>query len=172
MDGDSMMKVLETLGKLFSEHTPETLMALFGAATSLLLFYLIWYLLRQLLGQLNRNVGQEVEQDQASSELVETLIGELLAEAEHLRRNLQGVLEITLKRGEENAQSLTTLIGKSEAMPMEILELLKPEFDHLQQEMRSAEGRITAKIVEMVSAGGSSEGQKEHWEEVDISTSK
>ncbi len=150
MDGDSMMKVLEALGRLFSEYTPETLMALFGAATSLLLFYLIWYLLRQVLGGLTRNAGQEAEQDQVSAELVEALVGELLIEAEHLRHSLQEGLQASLKQGEKNTQTLSVLMAQTDGAPTQLVELLKPEFAHLQQEIRLTEERIMAKIAEGV----------------------
>lgn len=139
-----MIDVLETLGQLFADHAPETLMALFGAATSILLFYLVWYLLRHLLGQTTQSASQDADQEQATAALVETLVGELLVEAEHLRRNLQDLLQ----RGEENAETLSTLMVHTERAPEQLVELLHPEFAHLQQEIRLAEGRIVARIAE------------------------
>jgi hypothetical protein len=150
MENEPFLEVLEALSKLFTEHAPETLMALFGAATSILLFYFIWYLLRQLLNQVNETATQDAGQDQTTAALVETLIGELLTEAEHLRNNLQEVLQASLKQGEENNQTLSALMVKTDGVPTQLVELLKPEFAHLQQEMRLTEERIVTKITEGV----------------------
>lgn len=45
-----MMDMIQTIERLFEEHAPETLMAFFGATTSILLFYLVVTVLRQLFG--------------------------------------------------------------------------------------------------------------------------
>jgi hypothetical protein len=142
------MELIRALENLFEHHAPETLMALFGAGTSLLLFYLIWSVLRQLFGLQNRSVDWDFDQDQATAALVEALVGALVTESGHLRVTLDGILQESLQRSERNTQSLALLLTQAEATPGQILELLQPEFAQLQQELRRAEASIVAQIHE------------------------
>jgi hypothetical protein len=87
------MQVWRTLDQLFRDHAPETLMALFGAGTSILLFYLIGVLLRHWFGWQRRAADHDVAQDQASAALVEALVEALVTEAGHLRATLDSILE-------------------------------------------------------------------------------
>lgn len=146
------MELLRALEKLFEEHAPETLMAFFGAGTSILLFYLIWAVLRHFFGLQTRTVNQEADQDQATTALVSSLVEALVTEAGHLRRTLDRLLQESLHNGQKTAQDLATLLAKTEETPEEVLRLLKPEFDHLHQEMRQAEARLIAKVTEMAVA--------------------
>jgi len=141
------MEVIRALNQLFQEHAPETLMAFFGAATSIGLFYLIWTVLRHLLGLQTRSADWEVTQEQATSALVEALVGALVTEAGHLRATLDGILEEALRRSEQNAQLLAALSTQAEEAPNKMLDLLRPEFDHLRRELRQAEARIIAKMA-------------------------
>ena len=54
-----MMELLRALEGLLEAHAPETLMALFGAATSMLLFVLVGIVLRHLFGLQLRAATQE-----------------------------------------------------------------------------------------------------------------
>jgi hypothetical protein len=141
------MDILRALDQLFREHAPETLMALFGAATSIGLFYLVWTVVRHLLGWQTRRADWEASQEQATSALVEALVGALVTEAGHLRATLDGILEEALRRSEQNAQLLSALSIQAEETPGKMLDLLRPEFDHLRRELRQAEARIVAKMA-------------------------
>lgn len=143
------MELLEGLAKLFSEHAPETLMALFGAGSSILLFYLVWTLLRHLFGLQTKTTDQEVEQDQATANLLEALVAALVTEAGHLRTTLDGILGEALKRDEQTSYALADLISKTEETPHEVLGLLRPEFEYLHSEMHQVERRIISKVIEM-----------------------
>jgi hypothetical protein len=136
------MDVIRALGALFEEHAPETLMALFGAATSILLFYLIGSVLNHLFGLQRRSADLEAGQD----EVMATLVAALVTEAGHLRESLDGLLDESLQRSGRNAQLLAGLLAQSEKTPVQVLELLKPEFTHLQREVRQAEARIAARL--------------------------
>ncbi len=151
MQNHPFIEVLQLLAKLFSEHTPEALMAFFGAVTSLLLFYLIWYLLHQLAGEMEHDNEQETEQDRITSALVETLVEELLIEAEHLRDSLKAMLQTAINRQDTTAETLNALMAQGESTPNQLVELLKPEFDRLQQEMRSTEERLISRLSEVIS---------------------
>lgn len=155
------MEVLRALDRLFREHAPETLMALFGAMTSLLLFYLAWAILRQLFGLQNRSAHWEASQDQAHTALVEALVGALVTEAGHLRATLDGILDESLRRGEQNAQLLVALAVQAEEAPEKTLALLRPEFDHLRRELRQAEARIITKMRERLEAENGCEMPRE-----------
>jgi len=74
------MEILRALGKLFQEHTPETLMAIFGAGTSILLLYLINDVLQDVFGILTRSAAQEADQDQATAALMQSLVQALIVE--------------------------------------------------------------------------------------------
>ena len=143
------MELLRALEKLFEEHAPETLMAFFGAGTSILLFYLIWAVLRHFFGLQTRSASQDADQDQATTTLLKSLVEALVTEAGHLRSTLDNLLQESLHNGQKNAQDLATLLTKTEETPEEVLRLLKPEFDHLHQEMRQTEARLIAKVTEM-----------------------
>lgn len=140
------MELIRALENLFEHHAPETLMAFFGVGTSLLLFYLVWAVLRQLFGLQNRSVYLDADQEQATTALVEALVSALVTEAGHLRDTLDSLLEEALRRSEQNANLLSGLLAQTEETPGKVLALLKPEFDHLHQEMRQAETRIGAKL--------------------------
>jgi hypothetical protein len=141
------MEVLRVLHRLFEAHAPETLMALFGAATSMVLFYLVWALLRHLFGLQDRSEALEAGQDQATTALVESLVNALVIEAGHLRNTLDGILEESLRRSERNAQLLARLLSQSEETPGKVLELLKPEIDSLHQRLHQTEERIVAQVI-------------------------
>jgi hypothetical protein len=134
--------VIRALGELFEKHAPETLMALFGAATSLLLFYLIGAVLNHLFGLQRRSADLEAGQDQVMA----ALVGALVTEAGHLRETLDSLLDESLQRSERNAQMLAGLLVQTEKTPAQVLELLKPEFAHLQREVHQAEARIAARL--------------------------
>lgn len=147
------MEMIHTLEQLFREHAPETLMAFFGAFTSMGLFYLIWAVLRQLFGLQRRNVDWEAAQDQTTA----ALVGALVSEAGHLRAALDGILQESLRRNEQNAQLLSTLSVQAEETPGRTLELLRPEFDHLRRALRQTEARIIAKIALQAGEPGGAE---------------
>jgi hypothetical protein len=154
------MELVRALEKLFEDHAPETLMALFGAATSILLFYLVWTVLRQLFGLQNRSADQDAGQDQATAALLESLVTALVTEGGHLREAMNGILHEMLRRDEQNAQLLAGLMASSQQTPSEVVQLLKPEFDHLRQAMRQTEARIVAKLSEAAYGGeGAGEGK-------------
>lgn len=142
------MELIRAIGELFERHAPETLMAIFGAGTSLLLFYLVWTVLQQLFGMQKRSVDQEANQEQATAELVESLVTALVTEASHLRHTMDGILHELLRAGADNTAALATLQDKTEQTPDAVVQLLKPEFDGLHQEIRQAEVRIVAKVLE------------------------
>jgi hypothetical protein len=144
-----VMELLRALENLFEAHAPETLMAFFGAGTSILLFYLIWAVLRHFFGLQTRSANQDADQDQATTALLNSLVEALVTEAGHLRGTLDNLLEESLHNGQKTAQDLATLLTRTEETPEEVLRLLKPEFDHLHQEMRQAEARLIAKVTEM-----------------------
>lgn len=141
------MDVLRTVERLFEQHAPETLMALFGAVTSILLFFLIGSLLRYGFGWLMRTSTQEADQDQATSALMELLVGALVSEAGHLRQTLDGILQELLRCGEQNARVLTMLLNNTEKIPSEVLQLLKPELEQLHQELAQTEARLVLKMA-------------------------
>lgn len=134
------MDVLHALEALFEQHAPETLMALFGAATSLLLFYLTGVALNHLFGLQRRSADLEAGQDQVMAALVEALV----SEAGHLRETLDSLLDESLQRSERNAQLLTALLVQAEKTPIQVVDLLRPEFVQLLQEVHLAEARLTA----------------------------
>ncbi len=138
------MEVWRTLDQLFRDHAPETLMALFGAGTSLLLFYLIGAMLRHWFGWQSREVDRDVAQEQASAALVEALVAALVTEAGHLRATLDSILEEALHRSEQNAQMLTNLAVQAEETPEKTANLIRPELEHLRRELRQAEKRLLA----------------------------
>lgn len=140
------MEIINGLSNLFKEHTPETLLALFGAATSLLMFSLVWYMLRHDYEMEERTSDQETGQDQTTTALVESLVRAVLSEAEHLRQVLSGILQEALDQTEQNTNTLDGLMTKTDKTPAEVLQLLKPEFEHLHQEICQTESRIIAKI--------------------------
>ena len=141
------MELLRELDQLFRTHAPETLMALFGAATSLLLFYLVGTLLRHLFGWQTRQASREAHQDQATTALVEALVGALVTEAGHLRTTLDSILDESLRRSEQHDRLLTALAAQAEETPGKTAALLRPEFDHLRRELRQAEARLSAKMT-------------------------
>jgi hypothetical protein len=140
------MDVIQGLESLFERHAPETLLALFGAGTSLLLFYLIGVILRQWFGLQRRSADVDATQEQATAALVAALVGALVTEAAHLRQALDGILEEALRRSEQQTQSLTEIQAQTEETPDKVLELLRPEFAHLHQAINRAEARIVAQI--------------------------
>lgn len=141
------MELWQTISDLFERHAPETLMALFGAGTSLLMFYLVWTLLKHLFGLQTRSVAQEVNQDQVTAALLTSLIEALLTEAGHLRQALDGILQETLQRGQRNAELLTALMAQTERTPTEVLALLKPELQHLHQAVYETDQRIVTRVA-------------------------
>ena len=141
------MELLRELDQLFRTHAPETLMALFGAATSLLLFYLIGALLRHLFGWQTRQTNRDTSQDQATAALLEALVGALVTEAGHLRSTLDSILEESLRRSEQHSRLLADLATQAEETPGKTVALLRPEFDHLRRELRQAEARLSAKMT-------------------------
>lgn len=147
------MDILQVLQTLFEDHAPETLMALFGAATSIVLFYLVWAVLRQMFGLQNRSADQEAGQDQATAALLESLVTALVTEGGHLRQAMNGILHEMLRRDEQNADMLAGLLANSQQTPSEVVQLPKPEFDHLRQAMRQTETRIVAKLSEVTYRG-------------------
>ncbi len=142
------MEVLRGLEQLFRDHAPETLMALFGAATSLLLFTLMWIVLRHLFGLQARSADQESDQEQTTAVLLEALVSALVTEAGHLRTAMDGLLRESLARSEQTADALSDLVSTTEGTPREVLALLRPEFEHLHYEMHQVEGRIVDKVVD------------------------
>jgi len=161
------MDVIQTLGKLFEQHAPETLMALFGAATSIGLFYLIRSILDHFFGLQARSVSQEASQDQRTDVLLESLVKALVTEAGHLRHTLDSLLQESLLYGQKNTQDLAALLSQSEETPGEVFRMLKPEFEHLHREIRQAEAHISTKVAslaklsateELVSTSDSQEG--------------
>jgi hypothetical protein len=146
------MEVLKELDGLFRAHAPETLMALFGASTSLLLFYLVGVVLRHLFGLQTRRADLEAGQDQATAALVEALVSAVVSEAGHLRTTLDGILDEALRRSEQHTQLLVTLAAQADETPGKTLALLRPEFDHLRRELRQAESRIVAKLAEEITS--------------------
>jgi hypothetical protein len=153
------MELIRTLEQLFRDQAPETLMAFFGALTSMGLFYLIWVLLRQLFGLQRRNADWEATQERATTAVVEALVGALVTEAGHLRATLDGILEESSRRSEQNAQILSALSTQAEEAPVRTLELLRPEFDHLRRALRQTEARIIAKIALQAGEPGGSEAE-------------
>jgi hypothetical protein len=142
------MEVLRILERLFQDHAPESLMALFGAATSILLFYLIWLVLRHLFGLQARTATQEADQDQTTTALIDALVTALVTESRHLRTTMDGILREALKRNEQNSVILAGLIHRMEETPHEVVQLLQPEFEYLHHEMTQAEQRIIDKMEE------------------------
>jgi hypothetical protein len=134
---DTLTEILELLERLFRDHGPETLMAFFGAGTSLLLFYLVGVVLRYLFGWQTRQANWEAHQDQATTALVEALVSALVTEAGHLRATLDSILEESLRRSEQHSRSLFDLAAQAEETPGKTLALLRPEFDHLRYELLS-----------------------------------
>jgi hypothetical protein len=143
------MNVIQVLEELFEKHSPETLMALFGAATSIALFYLIRSILNHLFGLQARSVSQEASQDQRTGILLESLVQALVTEAGHLRHTLDSLLQESLRYGQKNTQDLAALLSQSEETPGEVFRMLKPEFEHLHREIRQAEAHITAKVASL-----------------------
>jgi hypothetical protein len=151
--------MLETLERLFTEHAPETLMAFFGAATSMILLYLVLVMLRHLFGLETRSAAQDAEQGQATAVLVEALVGALVSEAGHLRHTLDGLLKESLRRSEQNTEILASVLASTDRTPQDVLALLTPEFDRLRQQVRQAEARIVAKVIEAARSQLTSEGE-------------
>ncbi|MCD4687505.1 MAG: hypothetical protein K8S97_16365 [Anaerolineae bacterium] len=142
------MDVLRALERLFEDHAPETLMAFFGAGTSILLFYLVVTVLRHWFGWQTMTAGQEANQDQAAGAVIEALVNALVTEAVHLRTTMDSILREALRRGEENADLLSGLVTRTEGLSRDVVQLLKPEFEALQREVRQAERRIITKVLE------------------------
>lgn len=136
------MDYLRTIGRLFETHAPETLMAFFGAVTSVALLYLVWWSLRHQFGLQLFSANQEADQDKADSTLIASLVTALIAEAGHLRTSIDGSLRQSLERSERNAAALAELTDKTEEIPGELLRVLKPEFENLHHELREVEARI------------------------------
>jgi hypothetical protein len=63
-----------------------------------------------------------------------------------LRETLDSLLDESLQRSERNAQLLTALLVQAEKTPGQVVDLLKPEFVQLHQEMRQAETRLAARL--------------------------
>lgn len=143
------MEAIRLIERMFQEHAPETLMAMFGAVASLLLFTLIWKILRHMFGLQLADVDQETDREQAIATLLTSLVQALVTEAVHLRETVDSVLRETLQVGQQNADALSELSTKSEDIPPEVLALLQPEFEYLHHEMRQAEGRIIDKLIEV-----------------------
>lgn len=143
------MELIRAIEALFDQHAPETLMAMFGAGTSLLLFYLVWSVLQHLFGVQNRSAHQEADQEQATTALVESLVAALVTEAGHLRQSMDGILRELLRAGADNTIALSTLLDRTEQGPDAVVHLLKPEFDDLHQAMHQTEARIVAKMLEI-----------------------
>lgn len=141
------MEVLRAIEQLFTDHAPETLMAFFGAVTSIVLLYLIWSILRHWFGLQTLTAGQDASQDQANTALVEALVSALVSEASHLRVTMDGILSESIQRGHTNAALLTDLSERAEALPEDVVRLLNPEFEHLRREMRQVEARIITKVL-------------------------
>jgi dsRNA-specific ribonuclease len=158
------MDILETMERLFDQHPPETLLAFFGATTSMLLFSLVWFLSRYFFRLLMRESTQDAQQDQAMSVLLESVIGALVSEAGHLRQTLDGILQESLRCGEQNAQVLALLLVKSERLPADVLQVLKPEFEHLHQEMLQVEARLTAKYTEVAASPNGNDAEQNIYE--------
>jgi len=142
------MDVLKTVSDLFERHSAETLMALFGAVTSVSLLYLVWVLVRYFFGLLAHTTTQEADQEKATSLLMEALVEALVSEAGHLRQTLNGILDESLRCSEQNARVLAVLLARTEHIPSEILRLLKPEFERLHQELQQAENRMVSQLRE------------------------
>jgi hypothetical protein len=154
------MEIWRTLSQLFQEHAPETLMALFGAGTSILLFYLVWTVLRHWLGWQTRREGWEAHQERATAALVEALVGALVTEAGHLRTTLDSILEEALRRSEQHTQLLAALSVQAEEAPEKMLALLRPEFDHLRHELRQARSHHRQMAVRSDVAEGAGDGTR------------
>ncbi len=137
-----MTDILRLLEELFRQHAPETLMAFFGAVTSLLLFYLIGSLLNHLFGWQRRSADLEVGQEKMMAALVRALV----TEAGHLRETLDTLLDESLERSERNSQLLAALLAQTEKTPGQVLDLLKPEFAQMHHAMRRAEARLAARL--------------------------
>jgi len=142
------MDVLKTVSDLFERHSAETLMALFGAVTSVSLLYLVWVLVRYFFGLLAHTTTQEADQEKATSLLMEALVEALVSEAGHLRQTLNGILDESLRCSEQNARVLAVLLTRTEHIPSEILQLLKPEFERLHGDLLQTEARIVSKMTE------------------------
>jgi hypothetical protein len=130
------------LEELFEQHAPETLMAFFGAATSLLLFYLIGSLLNHLFGWQRRSADLEAGQEKMMAALVRALV----TEAGHLRETLDTLLDESLQRSERNTQLLAALLAQTEKTPGQVLDLLKPEFAQMHHALRRSEARFAAHL--------------------------
>lgn len=164
------MDILRILGDLFEKHAPETLMAFFGASTSILLFYLIWSILNHFFGLQARSASQDANQDQMTGALLESLVQALVTEAGHLRHTLDSLLQESLRYGQKNTQDLAALLSQSEETPGEVFRILKPEFEHLHREIRQAEAHITAKVASIakLSAAEDTESTDDDREGTDI----
>jgi hypothetical protein len=138
------MDVIQTIEQLFATHAPETLMALFGAVTSIGLFYLVWTVLRGVFSLWTQDASEE----QATAALVDSLVSALVSEAGHLRQTLDGILGESLRSSEQNARALAVLLARAEKIPEGVLQLLKPEFDQLHQEIAQTEARLLSKVAE------------------------
>lgn len=127
--GVEEVDLLKAMEQLFEAHAPETLMAFFGAGTSILLFYLVVTVLRQLFGLQKLTAGQEIDQDQATGALIEALVTALVSEVGQLRTTMDGILRETLQRGEESAAVLSGLATRTDQLPHDVVSLLKPKFE-------------------------------------------
>jgi hypothetical protein len=77
---------------------------------------------------------------------MESLVGALVSEASHLRQTLDGILQETLRCGEQNARVLTLILTTTEKIPGEVLQLLKPELEQLHQELAQTEARLISRM--------------------------
>lgn len=141
------MDLIRALADLFEKHSPETLMAFFGAVTSIQLFYLAWWVLRHFFGLQARSAKQEETQERMTAILLKSLVEALVTESGHLRRTLDSYLEESLRCEQTNTQTLEILLSRSEEAPAEVLRLLKPEFEHLHEEISQVEARLAAKVL-------------------------
>jgi hypothetical protein len=144
-----MVELLRAIERLFAKHAPETLMAFFGAGTSILLFYLVWAVLQHMFGLQRCAAAQEDEQDDTLAALIEALVTALVTEAGHLRQTVDGVLREAIRYGQHNADLLEGLTSRAEEAPHEVMELLKPEFEYLYHEMSQVEQRIVDKVTDI-----------------------
>lgn len=142
-----MINLLQALVQLFDDHAPETLMALFGTGTSILLLYIVWSMLRHWFGLQTFAAGQDVEQEQGTTAIMEALVNALVSEAAHLRVTMDNILRESIQRSDANAELLVELSAKTDAVSTEVANLLKPEFEYLHHEMRQTETRLMSKIL-------------------------
>ena len=143
------MNILQMVGKLFEDHAPETLMAFFGASTSIVLFFLIWSMLRHMFGLQRHAAAMDEDQEQTIATLIDALVSALVTEAQHLRETVDGALREAVQIEQQHTRALADLTSRAEAMPGEVKSLLRPEFEYLQHELRQVEIRIIEKLSDM-----------------------